>query len=169
MRRPPKPHTRRLITWNVAGLRGLLAKHPDAISELIAAEAPDVLCLQETKLQTKHVEDVSARLELGPEWTQVWECSTHRLGHAGVALLTRLTPRSVACGLPALGELASGRVIAAAFDGFRLVNTYSPNAGDGLKNIQLRVEQFDPALAQYVQAGALPHHFDRRHERRSRG
>ncbi len=156
MRRSRRPSECRLITWNVAGLRGLLAKQPHAISDLVAAEAPDVLCLQETKLQTQHVEDVAARLGLGPEWEQIWECSTRRLGHAGVAVLTRLKPRSVVCGLPALGELASGRVISVVIAGFRLVNTYSPNAGDGLKNIALRVEQFDPALAQHVRAGAVP-------------
>ena len=156
MRLPRTAGELRILTWNVAGLRGLLAKQPQAIADLVKAEAPDILCLQETKLQAHHVEQVAPRLGLSPAWRQYWECSTHRLGHAGVALFTRLQPEVVVCGLPALGEEASGRVIAATFPGFRLVTTYTPNAGDGLKNIDLRVGRFDPALAHYLQADARP-------------
>ena len=156
MRLASKPGQLRILSWNVAGLRGLLARRPTAITDLIAAEQVDILCLQETKLQNKHVEAVSASLGLGPEWTQLWECSTHRLGHAGVAMLTRIPPQSAECGLARLGELASGRVIAATFADFRLVNTYSPNAGEGLKNIVLRVDQYDPALGKHVQSGDVP-------------
>lgn len=41
------------MSWNVAGLRGLLKREPTAIKRLIEAEQPDVLCLQEHKLQQK--------------------------------------------------------------------------------------------------------------------
>lgn len=156
LRQPRAAHDLHILTWNVAGLRGLLARQPTAIADLLATEAPDVLCLQETKLQNKHVAEVSARLNLGDGWTQAWECSTHRLGHAGVAIFSRVPPRAVHCGLPALGETASGRVISMDFDGFCLVNTYSPNAGEGLKNIVLRVDQYDPALAAYLRGSKQP-------------
>ena len=156
LRQPRAAHDLRILTWNVAGLRGLLARQPSAIADLLAAEAPDILCLQETKLQNKHVAEVSARLDLSDAWTQAWECSTHRLGHAGVAIFSRVRPQAVHRGLPSLGELASGRVIGMDFDGFRLVNTYSPNAGEGLKNIVLRVDQYDPALAKFLQSSDLP-------------
>ena len=38
----------RFISWNVNGLRACLKK---GFSEFLAEEAPDVLCLQETKMQ----------------------------------------------------------------------------------------------------------------------
>ncbi|GFH33108.1 DNA-(apurinic or apyrimidinic site) lyase, partial [Haematococcus lacustris] len=54
LRKPlPEDHSgpiTKVMTWNVAGLRGLLRKNPTAIAQLIAREAPDVLCLQETKI-----------------------------------------------------------------------------------------------------------------------
>ncbi|ORC89930.1 apurinic/apyrimidinic endonuclease, partial [Trypanosoma theileri] len=43
-------HMFKFITWNVAGLRGLLRKDNRAIQKLLEAEQPDALCLQETKL-----------------------------------------------------------------------------------------------------------------------
>ncbi|KAG5481990.1 hypothetical protein LSCM1_05703 [Leishmania martiniquensis] len=49
-------HMYKFITWNVAGLRGLLRKNASALRELMEAEKPDVLCLQETKLNINEVE-----------------------------------------------------------------------------------------------------------------
>lgn len=36
----------KILSWNVAGLRGVLKKDPEALKKLIEAEQPDVLCLQ---------------------------------------------------------------------------------------------------------------------------
>ena len=48
----------KIISWNVNGLRALIRKDPLALSKLVVSQNfPDVLCLQETKLQTIHVED----------------------------------------------------------------------------------------------------------------
>lgn len=52
----------KFITWNVAGLRGMLKKDVSALKDFLAAEQPDVLCLQETKL---NVEDAAANAALG--------------------------------------------------------------------------------------------------------
>ncbi|KAG5508776.1 hypothetical protein JKF63_05274 [Porcisia hertigi] len=50
------------ITWNVAGLRGLLKKNASVLKEFLEAERPDVLCLQETKL---NVDEAGANAALG--------------------------------------------------------------------------------------------------------
>jgi len=48
----------KIISWNVNGLRALIRKDPLALSKLVLSQNfPDVLCLQETKLQNIHVED----------------------------------------------------------------------------------------------------------------
>lgn len=52
----------KLITWNVAGLRGVLKKDEATLKEFMAAEKPDILCLQETKL---NVDDAAANAALG--------------------------------------------------------------------------------------------------------
>ena len=61
---PPGRRLLRLLSWNVAGLRGLLRKPhaTPALRALLERERPDVLCLQETKLQDDHVAEVSAAL-----------------------------------------------------------------------------------------------------------
>ncbi|KPI85124.1 apurinic/apyrimidinic endonuclease-redox protein AP-endonuclease [Leptomonas seymouri] len=52
----------KVITWNVAGLRGVLKKDAAALKDFLAAEQPDILCLQETKL---NVDDAAANAGLG--------------------------------------------------------------------------------------------------------
>jgi hypothetical protein len=46
----------KVVSWNVAGLRALLRKDPDTFNDLVAKHDPDVLCIQEHKLQDKNVE-----------------------------------------------------------------------------------------------------------------
>ena len=36
----------KIISWNVAGLRGTLKKSPEVLNELVDREKPDILCLQ---------------------------------------------------------------------------------------------------------------------------
>ncbi|KPA77869.1 apurinic/apyrimidinic endonuclease-redox proteinAP-endonuclease [Leptomonas pyrrhocoris] len=52
----------KIITWNVAGLRGMLKKDDAALKDFLAAEQPDILCLQETKL---NVDDAAGNAKLG--------------------------------------------------------------------------------------------------------
>ena len=90
----------RIASWNVAGLRGLLRRESGVASLRHLADEVDILLLQETKLQTKHVYDVEAELlevlnrggggpssssAAAPPWRAAWASSTTtRLGYAGV-------------------------------------------------------------------------------------
>lgn len=65
------------------------AQDAGAISALVVAEAADVLCLQETKLQDQHCEGVEASLGLGPGWHCTWNCSQAAKGYSGTAILSR--------------------------------------------------------------------------------
>lgn len=91
-----------------------------------------MLCLQETKLQEKHVEEVAAQLEM-PGWSMQWNCSTAKLGYAGVAMLFRdaafEAPPSVRHGIGQEEHDAEGRVLTAELPGLHLVNIYVPNSG----------------------------------------
>ena len=95
----------RIASWNVAGLRGLLTREEGRLTlkHLTEEEGVDVLMLQETKLQEKHVAEVEPLLQQalhqpldGSEWHAAWSCSTARLGYSGVCTLWRsgqaLTP-----------------------------------------------------------------------------
>ncbi len=72
----------KIITANVAGLRALLkGDKRDGLAKLVSEESPDILCVQEHKLQESHVDDVKADVEkLLPGYTQYYTCSTEKKG-----------------------------------------------------------------------------------------
>ncbi|XP_059462906.1 DNA-(apurinic or apyrimidinic site) endonuclease, chloroplastic isoform X2 [Corylus avellana] len=151
--RPP-PITRdtnsvKLISWNVNGLRALLKLEGSSAFQLSQREDFDVLCLQETKLQEKDVENIKQCLIDGYE-NSFWTCSVSKLGYSGTAIISRIKPLSVRYGLGISDHDSEGRLVTAEFDSFYLLNGYVPNSGDGLKRLSYRVTQWDPALSNYM-------------------
>ena len=85
------PGVMRVLSWNVNGIRALLAKDPDILDRVAREENADVFVLQETKIQAKQVDEIDARvLAMYPH--RVWNCSTARLGYSGTALFSREAP-----------------------------------------------------------------------------
>lgn len=132
----------KLISWNVNGLRAVLKK---GFAEFLAREAPDVLCLQETRA---HPEQVDATFD---GYAQHWN-PAERKGYAGTATFTRVTPDAVRVGLDGSGEDAEGRVQTLAFPGFHLVNVYTPNARRDLARLDYRTREWDPAFLAHLKA-----------------
>lgn len=77
----------KLITWNVAGLRGLLKKDEHAISTLLRAEGADVLCLQETKLNVGDA--ANETLGVVPGYTFVDHPCAAKRGYSGTRTYLR--------------------------------------------------------------------------------
>ena len=106
----------KLATWNVNSLKVRLPQ----VLEWVAAHQPDILCLQETKLEDKSF----PRMEL--------EAAGYRAAFAGqktyngVAILSRLPLGDVTVGIPGLAD-EQQRLIAATADGVRIVCGYFPN------------------------------------------
>ena len=67
----------KLLSWNVNGIRAALNK---GAAESITAEAPDILCLQETKARPEQVE---LPLELGC-YRNYWN-SAEKKGYSGTS------------------------------------------------------------------------------------
>jgi len=109
----------RLITWNVNSLKARWPRVP----ELLAAHAPDVVCLQETKLAAEAFPH-EALAALG--YVAV-ESSEGRWN--GVALLVRegLEVVDVTRALPENPVPDEARWIEATVDGVRVVSVYVPN------------------------------------------
>ncbi|KAJ7563426.1 hypothetical protein O6H91_03G109700 [Diphasiastrum complanatum] len=145
----------KLMSWNVNGLRALLKvrdeKQTDAtlISQLAESENFDVLCLQETKLQEKDVEQIKGSF-LNDFEGSFWICSTTKLGYSGSALISRKKPLSIAYGLGLPDHDGEGRVITAEFESFFLVSAYVPNSGAKLERLVYRTTQWDPAFSSYL-------------------
>jgi exodeoxyribonuclease III len=78
----------RIVSWNVCGLRALLAKFPDALIELARDHDADVLCLQETKLQTVHVAELGLEGAV-PGYDGYFSCSSTKKGYSGTAAFVR--------------------------------------------------------------------------------
>lgn len=139
----------RLISWNVNGLRGLNNK--GLFVPFVKKYAPDVLCLQETK-----AEKGQAVIDL-PEYEEYWNSSA-RKGYSGTAIFTKVRPLSILLGLPedickkfnledGYGDAnREGRVVAAEFEDFFVVNVYTPNAKPDLSRLDFRYKLWDPAF-----------------------
>lgn len=128
----------RLVSWNVNGFRAVLGKGFDQIFKDFDA---DILCLQETKMQP-------GQAEFSPEgYHQFWN-SAEKKGYSGTAVFTKKEPLSVVFGI---GEkhLDEGRVITLEFPEFYFVCAYVPNAQDGLKRIDYRME-FEDDMRAYL-------------------
>lgn len=108
-----------------------------------------MVCLQEIKLQGDHCTDIAKELNL-PGWHVSWNCSTDKKGYSGTAILSRAEPLSVSSGIGTPEHDGEGRVLTAEFPSFFLVNCYVPNAGEGLKRLDYRVNQWDTAFCSYL-------------------
>lgn len=123
----------RFISWNVNGLRALMKKGFEDIFNGLDA---DFFCLQETKLQAGQIS-----LEL-PGYETYWNYAEKK-GYSGTAVFTRVPPVSVRCGLGVPEHDTEGRVVTLEYDEFFLVCVYTPNAQDGLRRIDYRMDWED--------------------------
>jgi len=130
----------KLISWNVNGIRAAWKK---GLPEFVAAENPDVLCLQETKIQ---VEQLTPELTDLPGYRSHWSMAEKK-GYSGVATYTRPEPLAVATnfGSPALDT--EGRVLHIEYPDFHLFNGYFPNSGMGPERLTHKLQFYDEFLS----------------------
>ncbi len=131
----------KLISWNVNGLRACIGK---GFMEFVENEQPDMLCLQETKMQQGQ-----ADIPLDG-YHEYWN-SAEKKGYSGVALFTKPEPQDVSYGIGIDVHDHEGRAITADYGGFYLVTVYTPNAQDGLKRLDYRME-WEDAFRSYLQS-----------------
>ncbi len=106
----------RIATWNVNSLKVRLPH----VLDWLAANPVDVLCLQETKLQDGDFP------QAGLQAAGYHSIFSGQKTYNGVAILSRTPAGDVQYGLPDFPD-EQKRVIAATFDGVRVVNVYVPN------------------------------------------
>ena len=96
---------KKMISWNVNGLRACLGK---GFLEYLKETEADIFCIQESKLQEGQVD-----LEL-PGYHQYWNYAEKK-GYSGTAMFTKEEPVSVTYGLGIEDHDHEGRVITAEF------------------------------------------------------
>lgn len=120
---------KKLISWNVNGLRACITKgFLDFFYEIDA----DVFCVQETKLQEGQID-----LQLDGYY-QYWNYAEKK-GYSGTALFTKKEPISVSYGIGIEEHDKEGRVITAEFDSCYVVTCYTPNSQNELKRLDYRM------------------------------
>ncbi len=132
---------KKMISWNVNGLRACLGK---GFLEYVKESDADIFCIQESKLQEGQVE-----LEL-PGYHQYWNYAEKK-GYSGTAMFTKEEPVSVTYGLGIEEHDHEGRVITAEFPEYYVVTCYTPNSQDGLKRLDYRM-QWEDAFRAYLKA-----------------
>ena len=129
----------KLVSWNVNGLRACMGK---GFADFLKSEDPDVICLQETKMQREQADfDFEG-------YREFWN-SAEKKGYSGTAIFTKVEPLSVTYGIGMEEADAEGRVICAEFDSFYLVTVYTPNAQRELVRIDFRMA-FEDAFREYL-------------------
>mgnify|MGYP001579196743 CR=1 FL=1 len=116
----------KIATWNVNSLNVRL---PQVLAWL-AAEQPDVLALQETKL----IDENFPRAEIDAAGYQAVYAGQKT--YNGVALLSRQPAQNVVADIPGLDNVQR-RVLAATFNGVRVINLYVPN-GESVESDKYR-------------------------------
>lgn len=130
---------KRLISWNVNGIRAAMKK---GFLEFVEEQQPDAICIQETKMQEGQAE---VPLE---GYHQYWY-SAEKKGYSGTAIFTKEEPLSVRKGLGIDEHDHEGRALTLEFPDYYLVDVYVPNAQDELKRIDYRME-WEDAFRQYL-------------------
>lgn len=128
---------KKMISWNVNGLRAVVGK---GFLDYFKEADADIFCLQETKLQEGQIE-----LDL-PGYYAYWNYAEKK-GYSGTALFTKEEPLQVLYGMGIAEHDQEGRVIAAEFDDYFVVTCYTPNSKDGLIRLPYRRKWNDAFLA----------------------
>ena len=126
---------KKMISWNVNGLRACLGK---GFLEYLKESDADIFCIQESKLQEGQVEL--------PGYHQYWNYAEKK-GYSGTAMFTKEEPVSVTYGLGIEEHDHEGRVITAEFPEYYVVTCYTPNSQDGLKRLDYRMQWEDDLRA----------------------
>jgi len=131
----------KMISWNVNGIRACLK---NGFMDFLERESPDIMCIQETKVQ-------SGQVQLGLDgYFQYWNYA-ERKGYSGTAVFTKIKPNDVILGIKNSEHDGEGRVLTLEFDDYYLVNVYTPNSQRGLTRLDYR-QKWDQDFLNYVKA-----------------
>jgi len=127
---------KRLVSWNVNGLRAAVGKgFLDFFHDIDA----DIFCVQETKLQEGQIE-----LDL-PGYYDYWDYADKK-GYSGTAIFTKEKPLSVKQGIGVDEHDHEGRAVTLEYPDFYMICTYVPNSQNELARLDYRMRWEDDFL-----------------------
>lgn len=128
-----------LWSWNVNGLRAVLNK---GFIEVVKREKPDILGLQETKLQEHQIPEEMNELT---DYLQYWS-HAHRKGYSGTALLTKQLPLTFSESFGVHEFDTEGRINLAEYAKFHLFNIYFPNGQKNDERLDYKLRFYERCL-----------------------
>lgn len=129
----------KFVSWNVNGIRACVQK---GFMEVFQELDADIFCIQESKMQAGQLE-----LEL-PGYHQYWNYAVKK-GYSGTAILSKMEPLSVTCGMGIEEHDQEGRVITLEFAEYYFVTVYTPNSQNELARLSYRM-QWETDFLKYV-------------------
>jgi exodeoxyribonuclease-3 len=131
----------RITTWNVNGLRALLRK---GAWEWIEAELPDILCIQEIKVQPDQL--TKSQLEtIESNYAILWN-SAERRGYSGVATMTSERVSEVDFILGVEKFDVEGRLIQIHHTDVIIINVYFPSGQSGQERVDFKLDFYAELL-----------------------
>ena len=124
---------KKLISWNVNGLRAVLQKN---FLEYFNSVNADAFCLQEIKLQ-------EGQVDLQLEGYNCFWNYAEKKGYSGTAIFCKETPISASYDIGIDHHDKEGRVITLEFKDYYLVNVYTPNSQTELARLEYRMNWED--------------------------
>jgi exodeoxyribonuclease-3 len=139
----------RVITLNVNGIRSAARK---GLYRWLAAQKPDVVCLQEIKA---HDADLDATMR-APRGLYGSFSHADKKGYAGVALYSRVRPEAVREGFGVKEFDDEGRYLEARFGNLSVISLYLPSGSSGPHRQASKfrfLEAFLPILRKLARSG----------------
>jgi exodeoxyribonuclease III len=128
--------TLRIFCWNVNGIRSIWKK---GFREWVQKESPDILCLQETKVQEEQLDEEIKSID----HYNGYFFSANRKGYSGLATYSKIQPLNVKKGIDNPYFDIEGRVLQTDYEEFSLFNVYFPNAGSGDERLRYKLDFYD--------------------------
>ena len=133
------PRARRILSWNVNGLRAVYKK---GFLEWLSGERPDALCVQEVRAE---LDQLPPELQ-SPDGYHAYFTVGEQKGYSGVGLYTREEPVSVTHGIGIERFDEEGRFVVADYGTFLLYSIYFPNGSASSERLDYKLAFYDAFL-----------------------
>jgi len=114
----------KIISYNVNGIRAAMNK---GFIEWLVSENPEIIGLQEVKADLSQINPAIFE-DLGYE---IYWYPAVKKGYSGVAILTKIKPKSIKYGMGLSKYDDEGRMLQANFDDFSFISAYFPSGTTG--------------------------------------
>ena len=131
----------KIISWNTNGLRATAKQ--GFLNPLFKKYQPDVLCLQETKVEPDQLPDDVRNI---PGYTSYFSYSKLRKGYSGVGIYTKEKPKEIFYGMGIKKFDDEGRIVGIKLKNFTVITGYLPNGGQGPHRLKYKLEFYDAFL-----------------------